>query len=248
MCNYVSTAVALGVIFSFATPSRAEDAKAIIEKAIKSCGGADALAKSKAVRTVAKGTVKIMGQPVSFTEISTLKQPNQLKKEVTLEAMGRQEEIGYVFDGKQGWFKNAMGVQEVPEQILSEFKNSLHAARVAMLTPLLDDKSFTLTVLGEVRVKDKPAVGVKVSSKDHQDIDLYFDETSGLVVKIMREVRGEGGRLVMEERYLSDFKDFGGLKRATKIYAELAGEKYSEGEVVEVKFLDKIDDKEFSKP
>jgi hypothetical protein len=249
MRKFLLAVAVFGVALVLAPQTRAQDeAKAIIEKAIKAHGGADKLAKTKAVRSTAKGTLQLMGQTLAYTETSTIQQPNQFKSEVTLEIMGQQIPIIVVYDGKTCWAKGPQGVMEDPPLAADEIKTALYAARVGMLKPLLEDKSFTLSLLGESKVKGKAAVGVKVSSKGQKDIDLYFDKADGLIVKVVRPVLDMGGGEVMEERFLSDYKDFEGLKRPTKLVAERGGNKYLDAESVDVKFFDKIDANEFSKP
>lgn len=249
MRTYMLPAALVGAALLLAPYCHAQDdAKALIEKAIKAHGGADKLAKLKAVRASAKGTVDLMGQSAGYKETNTVQLPNHFRSEVTLDFMGQSIEIVVVFDGKTCWAKSPQGVMEDPPLAADELKNALYASRVGMLTPLLEDKSFTLSLLGETKVKDKAAVGVKVSSKGQKDIDLYFDKASGLIVKIVRPVLDMTGGEVMEQRYLSDYKDFDGLKRPTKVLVERGGKKYLEAETAEFKFLDKIDANEFSKP
>jgi len=53
---------------------------------------------------------------------------------------------------------------------------------VAMLAPL-KDKAYTLAPIGEVKVEDRPALGLRVSRKGNRDINLYFDKKTYLRVK-----------------------------------------------------------------
>jgi hypothetical protein len=66
---------------------------------------------------------------------------------------------------------------------VAEAKEQAHAGWVATLAPLKDAKRFTLATLGEIKVEDKPALGVKVSRQGPRDVDLYFDKRSGLLVR-----------------------------------------------------------------
>jgi hypothetical protein len=99
-------------------------------------------------------------------------------------------------------------------------------------------------------VADKPAVGVKVSHKDHQDVNLYFDKDSGLLVKMEHKTKAqeEGNKEVTQEDIYSDYQDIGGAKIPMKLTILRDGKKYVEGEASEVKAVDKHDEKTFAKP
>jgi len=249
MRRFWLAAAAIGATLMVAPRSHAQDdAKAIIEKAIKAHGGADKLAKTKAMRSVSKGTVDVMGQTLPFKETNTMQQPSQFRSEVVLEVGGQQVTILAVGNGNDVWI-NVMGnTMEAPDIAKEEIKNALYAGRVGSLTPLLEDKEYKLSLLGEAKIKGKPAIGVKVSRSGQKDIDLYFDKETNLIARIVRPVLDQAGQEVIEERSYSDYKDVEGLRRPSKVYAELGGQKHAEAEVIETKYFDKIDANEFSKP
>jgi hypothetical protein len=53
---------------------------------------------------------------------------------------------------------------------------------------------------------------------------------------------------VAEERIILEYQDVDGMKSAKKVLVNRDGKKFTEAEVLEVKFLDKVDDAEFTKP
>jgi len=107
----------------------------------------------------------------------------------------------------------------------------------------------TLTKLDEIKVGDKPAVGVKVSAKGHKDFKLFFDKSSGLPVKKVRICLDvEGSQEELSEALYADYKDFDGIKFPTKVTFSRDGKKRTEWELLEVKLLDKVDPAEFEKP
>jgi hypothetical protein len=139
--------------------------------------------------------------------------------------------------------------QELPEKVLEELKEASYAIKAARLVPLLTDPMYTLSALGEVKVNDKPAVGVKVSSKGHRDISLYFDKDTGLLAKTeSRKLDGQTMQEVDEERIVTEYQDVDGQKAAKKLVVNHDGKKFMELEVSDIKFLDKVDDSEFQKP
>jgi hypothetical protein len=104
--------------------------------------------------------------------------------------------------------------------------------------------------LPEAKVGDRAAVGVKVSSAGHRDVDLYFDKMSGLLVKSETRVKAEemDGKEVSQETVFTEFKEIDGAKVATKFVIKRDGKPYVEAELTDLKPAAKLDDKLFAKP
>ena len=130
---------------------------------------------------------------------------------------------------------------------LAEQKEVQHASYVTSLLPI-KGVGYTLAPLAEAKVAGRPAVGVKVSSKGHRDVSLYFDKATGLCVKRAHRILDSSGKEVLQEVVFSDFKDVDGVKHFQKITAFRNGQKMIEGEVTELKFFDKLEEKLFAKP
>ena len=103
--------------------------------------------------------------------------------------------------------------------------------------------------LGEVKVDGQPALGIRVSSKGHRDVNLYFDKAKGLLVKVeTRDVDLLTGQEVTTEKIMSDYKEVGGLLRPSKVRVLRDGKKLMDLEMEEVKLVDKFDKEFFDKP
>jgi len=99
---------------------------------------------------------------------------------------------------------------------------------------------------GTFTLNGKPAAGIKVTGPDMKDFKLYFDKESGLPVKQEARVAGfMGGEFTQVTTY-AEYKEMGGIKKATKVKATRDGEKFMEQQVVEFKVLDKVDAKVFT--
>jgi hypothetical protein len=224
-----------------------KDAQAILRRAIKAHGGGDKLARTRITRETVRGTVMVLERKTSFTMETLARMPDQFRSVVTSEIDGAKRQVVQVFNGVRGWTSEGGVPREVGDAGLGSWKEMAHAAHVAMLTPLLAaDKGYTLAALGESEVNGRKAVGVKVSVKGRRDVRLYFDRETGLLVKKSYQP-GEGKESVRDEVY-SNFKEFEGLKRHTHIAVRLDGKPHAEVELVSIKFLDRVDDKEFGKP
>jgi hypothetical protein len=150
----------------------------------------------------------------------------------------------FVVNGDKGWMNDA----DMNADQIADFKSQCYSFWIATLVPL-KDKAFTLTSLGEVKVGDQPALGVKVSHAGHPDISLYFDKKTGLLVKDVRRTKTEEGKEVDVESIGSAHKNMDGVMIATKVLVNRDGKKFVEGEILDYKASDKkLDDKIFAKP
>jgi hypothetical protein len=106
-----------------------------------------------------------------------------------------------------------------------------------------------LAPLGELNVGDKPGLGVKITHKEHREMDLFFDKETGLLRKLgIRLPDMPGGQEVEWEFLFSDAKEFGGVKHFTKMTLQRDGKKLLTMEVEEVKPQEKLDESLFAKP
>jgi hypothetical protein len=228
---------------------RADDEPAaIVDKAIKAHGLEGKENKTAAVRGRNKGTVHVGGMDLEFTQEATAAMKGKFKEVLDLEVMGQKVSIATVFNGKEGWVKvNGMDIP-VNEDILNEFKEQAHAMQLGQGL-MLKDKSLKLSLIGEAKVNDKPAIGIKVEKEGKKPIDFYFDKATGLVAKTQRRVRDmQSGQEANEERIILEYQDVDGRKIAKKVEVKRDGKPYVEVEVKDVKLLDQIDDSEFAEP
>jgi len=113
----------------------------------------------------------------------------------------------------------------------------------------LKDKAVNLSTLGEIKVDDRPALGVRVSSKGHRDINLYFDKETHLLVKSEMRVKVEAtGMEANQETFYGGHKEVGGIKEPMKFVIKRDGKPYLNAEVEEVRRGEKVDDSVFAKP
>jgi hypothetical protein len=251
MTHVRHAAAAFGFLLAATAPVRADDAadaRAVIDKAVKAQGGREALAKFPATTVKFKGTFHGMGDGIPTTGEIITQGIDQQKITIEVEAGGQKFQIVIVRDGNKGWTKIGNDTKEMTKDEIAEAKEQAYAGWVATLVPLAD-KQFTLATVGETKINDKPALGVKVSSKGHRDVDLYFDKESGLLVKSETQVKLEGSdQEVTEESFPSEYKDVQGTKQAMKFTVKRAGKLYVEGEATEIELAEKLDASVFAKP
>ena len=227
-----------------------DGARAIVEKAIRAQGGESKLAKLKTMRIKVEGRTDLVpGQPnLPFTIEDTWQMPNQYKTSSTLEVQGRRFTQTQVIIGDKGWIQSDGQAQDLPKEAVTEIREQKYAEDLDRFA-FLKEKGIEISVLDEIKVDEMPAVGVLVKSKGHRDVKLYFDKTSGLLVKRdQRVLDPSSGKEVRQEVIFSDYQEKDGLKQYKKIIALRDGKKVIDSKVTEVEFFEKLDAKVFAKP
>lgn len=236
------------VAIAMASMARAQDdPKAIVEKAIKARGGAEKLTKYPAATWKGTGSVSAMGQELNFTGDWAVQAPNKVK--MNLDFNG-QFKFVQVSDGKQGWRDIGGMVTDLSPEEVAEISEGQYAEALMARLVQLQGKDFTLTAAGEKQVEGKPAAGIKVSSKGHRDVTLYFDKGSGLPVAVEMKTKDfmQGGQEIKQESIILEYKDVQGLKYPGKIKIVRDGMKFVESDMTDIKLLEKLDDNTFKKP
>ena len=235
--------------FAVVGPLRAADGpRAIVEKAIKAHGGEENLNKYQAAQVKGKGSMSDMGMEATFTLELYAQSPNKVRSDLKFKVMGNTFEMSQVFDGKKAWSKAMGQVMEVEGDQLEDLKEEAYSNYLERIVPLIEDKNLKLEAAPEMKVEGKPALGVKVVSKGHKDTTMYFDKASGLLVMTKRKSKDSTGMEVDAESYLSNYKSFNGVKQATKVLVKHGDKKFIEAELIDIKLLEKLDDKTFAKP
>src|SRR5262249_14388074 len=151
---------------------------------------------------------------------------------------GQKFRVVIVRGGDKGGAKVGTETKEMSKDELAEGKEEGFAGGGGTLVPL-KDKQFTLGTIGATKIHNKTAAGVKVSSKGHRDVDLYFDKETYLLVKSETQVKLEGSdQEVTEESFFSEYKEVQGTKQATKFTIKRAGKLHVEGEATEIQLAE----------
>jgi hypothetical protein len=227
----------------------ADDPKGIIDKAIKAVGGEDKLAKAKGFSWKAKGKIDFGGgNGGEFTSESTVEGLDHFYSKFSGEFGGNKIEGVVVLAGDKGW-RSFMGMtMDLEGDALANEKRNLHLQVLPFMLLPLKDKGYKLESAKEENVDGKPAVGVKVTGPDGKDFTLYFDNQSGLPVRVVAKVTGFNGDEFTQDTTLTGYKDFDGIKKSTKSSSKRDGQNFVDVEVTEFKVLDKVDPKTFAKP
>jgi hypothetical protein len=246
MVRNFATVITSAILFVSCLPARAAegDAKAILDKAIKALGGEEKLAKAEAVTWKTKGTIKFQDNENEFSGHVTIKGLDHFRRE----SSNDQFNVVVVLAGDKGWRKFGDNAAELEGDGLANEKRRVYLEIIPATLVALKGKGFKFEAGGEEKVGDKPAVCLKATGPDDKTFTIFFDKESGLPVKMTAKVIGFQGQENDLETTYSDYKDFDGIKKATKIEVKRDGETFQKMEHSDFKVLDKVDSDEFTEP
>jgi hypothetical protein len=237
--------------------AKADDAKTIIEKAIKAHGGKDILDKYPASASKFKGEMSISGVDVTF-EGKSMNGPNQFKMEMQADFMGSKMIVLQIVDGDKVKSKINLGGMDIPnpgnELEAEEMKFALVNQEIAQLTPLLaKTKKYALKAEAEEEVDGKKASVITVSyrvdekSDKTKEVKVFFDKEKNLLVKFARKGLTPGsqdGKESLQETVFSEFKVVEGLTVAMKSINFSEGKKFMTMTQTDYKPLEKLEAKD----
>jgi hypothetical protein len=243
MRTFLGAALAL-VFLSVTARADDKDAKAVLDKAINALGGAEKLGKVNAFSWKGKGTITLNGNESDFTSQVTIKGLDHYRREFGND----QFNAVVVVDGAKGWRKFGDNSNELEGDALANEKRAVYLNVIPITLVPLNGNGFKFEDAEEEKVADKPAKVLKVTGPDGKDFKLYLDKESGLPVKLVAKVLSFQGDEYTSETTYANYKDFGGIKKATKFEIKRDGEPFQTWEVTEFKVLDKVDADTFTEP
>ena len=249
----LSLSVALLVCSSIAAE---EQVVALLDKAIKAMGGAEHLTKFKAASW--KTNEKAYGPEGIATVVAECARQGseQFRRDVEFALDDVRVKTTFVINGTEGWIRNRHGkvVAIAEEADLAETKtNSVYLSWITTLVPL-KGKEFKLSPGGELKVGDRITSCMLVSRDRYRDVMLCFDKETGLLlrsempVKVQSGSEQELGKILIEEKLYSDYREIDGVRWAKRITTKIDGKLRSETDIVEFKPHEKLDDAVFAKP
>jgi hypothetical protein len=257
--------IGIGMVASFlaASVARAQavgeqaenvEARAIIDKAIKAHGGADKLSKFKAVSAKWIGKHKVENMFYwDAVRVVTYEMPDKIRFDFEVEnPKGGTFAFSRVVFGKKGWQGSVRGTRDLKEAEVAQMVDELYAHWLASVAPL-KDKGFEFSLVGNVILDGKNAVGVRVSCKGRPDVNLFFDKKSGLAIKSERRAKDPGtNEEYIAESLYRDHKEFLGVMWPTKRIDQRDGMDLEENsgrfELSEFQAHDKLEESALARP
>jgi negative regulator of sigma E activity len=225
---------------------QAEDATAILDKAIAALGGAEKLEKIKSATWKTKGTFTFQGTDIATTTVTTVQGLDHHRREFEGSFDGNQVKGMSVLAGDKGW--RVFSGEKMPIDDIANEKRTNYLDLIPVTLVPLKKADFKLEALPEEKIADKPVAVLKVTPPDKKEFKIYFDKESGLPVRLVGKVNFLGEEFTQQTDF-AEYKEMAGIKKATKISAKRDGEKYIEIQVTEFTVSDKeADAKTFAEP
>jgi hypothetical protein len=260
MNRWMWAAFVLPLLTTLLTAAPAKDdqaeAEAILDKAIKAVGGEEKLTKLRSFTVTYRGKFYMGDQTGIVMSEFSYDLPSRSRRHSVIED-GEVLTIECVISGKQGWVSfNGKTSDLTQEQIVREkdYIEEGFLRDLAIHLPLLKGKAYKVTPLGDSKVGDRRAAGIKVSREGQPDIQLHFDKDTGLMLKrswLTEESptpKSPSVKPVMWEVLFDDYKEVGGVKYPTKQTMFRNAKKTNEGTITELKIVEKFDERTFAKP
>jgi hypothetical protein len=240
------------MMFTAVAPVRANDqaeGMKLVDAAIKAAGGADNLKKLETVILKGKGKITLNNSDIDMTCELSARGSEHWRLQTDSVVDGKAKSVLIVINGEKGWAKNEDRVVEAPPEAFRTRKQEFRGMRIALMLTPLKDKAIKLSPLGELKVNNRAAVGLKAVQENHPDLDIYFDKETHLLVRC--ELRIKESKDVEETTttwFFSDAKAVDGVKHPMKVVLEVENKKVMELEITELKPAAKLDDNAFDKP
>jgi len=203
--TFLSLAVALLTAFPLLAENSIDPkAQEILEKSLRATGSPTAIAKIKS--RISKGTIAMPAQGMTLTLEMIQKGPNLMySKSVIPNIM----EVEQGFDGKEGWSKDS--IQGIRKLTGAELKQAKESAALFAEKQLLEDL-VAAEVLPELKEGEVTYEIVKATSKGSPPKTLFFDQSTGLLAKMITKMAvGPGGEMTTET-VLSDYREVDGIQ------------------------------------
>ncbi len=232
------------------TPIRADEAQVnqVLDKAVKALGGEEKLSKAEVFTWKSKGKLTIEGNENEISSEATIQGLDHFQSSFEGEFNGNKIKGLTVLSGDKGWRRFGDQTMDMDPDAVKNEKRTVYLIVVPARIVPLKSKSFKVESAPDESIKGKPAATLKVTGPDGKDFTLYFDKESGLPVRLVAKVIGWTGEEYLQASTFSDYKDFGGFKRSTKVSIKRDGEKFVESEITDFKVLDKVPADTFAEP
>jgi hypothetical protein len=233
------------VLLVLAAPARAneKDARAIVDRAIKAHGGAAALTRAAQCKRTDTGTQRLQGKDVPFTSYVARSLPDKMRLQIDLD---RKVKTTIVLNGDRGWQTEGGPATSLPTQLVRELREEAYLCWLTTLVPLTKS-GFTLSTVPDIKVDGETAAGIKVVSRGHHDVHLYFLKSNGLLVKLDCSST-QAGNKVYKEYFYSNHREFDGIRMHTRELVKYDGQKWTAFSISDYTFPEKIDLSTFNKP
>jgi len=181
------------------------DAGGLFAKHVKAIGGEKAIRKHASAISKATFSMPAMGMSAEMT--ITTAAPAKMLLNMTVPGMGEMQQG---FDGTRAWSNDPMS----GARIMDGDQMKQVAMQSDFYADLNYDKHYKkMTTMEKTVFADRPSYRVHAVTEFGQEMDLFFDEETGLLNGMESTSDSQMGPMTTTTT-MTDYKDFGGIKKA----------------------------------
>jgi hypothetical protein len=197
------------LFFTLSLTQAADSPQVVIDKAIQARGGLEQLAQIKAYQTKVKGHIYVADGQAALPFIATIQSqlPSQYKHVMDYHRNGQPWIQVQIYSGDKASIKVNDDPQDL-DKIVEHLQRIRYAERLTTLV-ILKDKKYQLSSLADSKVDSQDAAGVLVAAPNKTLVKLFFDKSTGLLVKTehrLKDPRNPDGEEITQETFYSDYR------------------------------------------
>jgi hypothetical protein len=237
------------VLVLTSSASAGDDPRAVIERAIAASGGADKLARQRAMTWKAKGTMTAGQQRMKYVADYRFAEPDMYRFDLVTGEGPQKITLTAATDGQSAWEQMNDQRRDMAVEKAAEFHHNVYLLHISRLLPLRG-REYTLAAVGDHKHGDRTLTGVKVSRPGKRDVSLYFDPATHLLVKSTSMIRDEfqNNREITQDVIYEGVSDAAGTKVPMKLTIYRGGKPMIVEEYSGWEFAEKADPTRFAKP
>jgi zinc protease len=184
-----------------------DEAKTLIDRAVRAKGGLDRLKTIRTVQAVTDTLVEIEGKKVTVPTTIRVRYPGAFRVDSDMPA-GR---LTQVFDSGTFWIQDARGASIAPPGAAESMRGNVQRDSIGLLLALADGRVKARRG-GDVTIDGRVLPVLDVDIKPGGPLTLVLDPMSGLILRLRYPAGSAAGGNV--EETFSDYRDVDGLKVA----------------------------------
>jgi zinc protease len=184
-----------------------DEAKTLIDRAVRAKGGLDRLKTIRTVQAVTDTLVEIEGKKVTVPTTIRVRYPGAFRVDSDMPA-GR---LTQVFDSGTFWIQDARGASIAPPGAAESMRGNVQRDSIGLLLALADGRVKARRG-GDVTIDGRVLPVLDVDIKPGGPLTLVLDPMSGLILRLRYPAGSAAGGNV--EEAFSDYRDVDGLKVA----------------------------------
>jgi len=187
-----------------------------------------------------KAKVSQMGMEIPMD--MKVKSPNKFRMDMDMQG----QTMVQAFDGENGWMIQPWASPDAQDLSGAQLDQAKSQADLEGELFNFADKGHSADLIGKVKLGDTEAFRIKLTRENGNSVNYFIDADSYMISKVQAKVEAMGQTVDVEQRMV-EYKDYNGIKIATKIESD-SPMGTATITIEDIKFNEDIDDAVFAKP